>query len=85
MAPRVQRERPGPADAVAVAATFVGARSADLVLVLADGALLADAAGAENGRVTPADVIGEDWIAPPQFSRPANLSQSVRNAWACVR
>jgi flagellar motor switch protein FliN len=46
-----------PADAVAVAATFVGARSADLVLVLADGALLADAAGAENGRVTPADVL----------------------------
>jgi len=46
-----------PAEAVAVSATFVGARSADLVLVLADGALLADAAGAEGGRVTAADVL----------------------------
>jgi len=46
-----------PAEAVAVAATFVGARSADLVLVIADGAILADAGGAEGGRVTAADVL----------------------------
>lgn len=46
-----------PAEAVAVSATFVGARSADLVLVLADGALLTDAGGAEGGRVTAADVL----------------------------
>ena len=46
-----------PAEAVAVAATFVGSRSADLVLVVADGSLLTDAAGVEGGRVTPADVL----------------------------
>jgi len=46
-----------PADAVAVSATFVGSRSADLVLVIADGALLTDAAGVEGGRVTAADVL----------------------------
>lgn len=46
-----------PAEAVAVTATFVGSRSADLVLVIADGALLTDAAGAEGGRVTAADVL----------------------------
>lgn len=46
-----------PAEAVAVAATFVGSRSADLVLVIVDGALLADAAGVDGGRVTAADVL----------------------------
>lgn len=46
-----------PAEAVAVSATFVGSRSADLVLVIADGSLLTDAAGVEGGRVTAADVL----------------------------
>lgn len=46
-----------PAGAVAVTATFVGSRSADLVLVIADGSTLTDAAGAEGGRVTAADVL----------------------------
>jgi flagellar motor switch protein FliN/FliY len=46
-----------PAEAVAVAATFVGSRSADLVLVIADGSLLTDAAGTDGGRVTAADVL----------------------------
>lgn len=46
-----------PGEAVAVAATFVGARSADFVLVIADGSLLTDAAGTEGGRVTAADVL----------------------------
>jgi len=46
-----------PAGAVAVTATFVGARSADLLLVIADGASLAEAGGAEGGRVTAADVL----------------------------
>lgn len=46
-----------PEGAVAIAATFVGARSADLVLVISDGAALAEAAGAEAARVTPADVL----------------------------
>jgi flagellar motor switch protein FliN/FliY len=46
-----------PAEAVAVAATFVGSRSADLVLVIVDGSLLTDAAGVDGGRVTAADVL----------------------------
>ena len=46
-----------PAEAVAVTATFVGTRSADLVLVIADGASLTDAAGTDGGRVTAADVL----------------------------
>ena len=46
-----------PGDAVAVSATFVGARSADLLLVLTDAGLLAEAGGADGGRVTAADVL----------------------------
>lgn len=46
-----------PETAVAISATFVGARSADFVLVLADGASLAEVAGDAGGRVTAADVL----------------------------
>ena len=44
-----------PAEAVAVSATFVGSRSADLVLVIADGSLLTDAAGTEDAAMPTSD------------------------------
>lgn len=46
-----------PSGAVAVTATFVGARSADLLLVLTDADVVTDAAGADGARVTAADVL----------------------------
>lgn len=82
-----------PAEAVAVTATFVGARSADLVLVIADGALLVDAAGAETGRVTAADVLrpaleaaaaplGAGVVAEPrEVSAASALADSGRTAY----
>jgi flagellar motor switch protein FliN/FliY len=53
---RAAEADPVPEGAIAVAATFVGARSADLLLVLVDGASLVEAAGGE-GRVTATDVL----------------------------
>ena len=67
-----------PAEAVAVGATFVGARSADLVLVIADGSLLTDAAGTEGGRVTAATCCARRSRRRPRRSASASSPSPAR-------
>ncbi len=59
-------------------ATFVGARSADIVLVIADGAALAEAAGSEATRVTPPMSCVRPSRRPPRRSAPGSSPSRAR-------